>query len=169
MLRRMVLACFLAMACFWDDRHGRIPNRLIVLMTVVGMGWSAFLQVSFRTALMGMLLPFLALFPLFLMRVLGAGDIKLLSAAGVYLGHQSWRLVVISLFLGGMAGLILLLRRGLFWKRIREGLIYLMTLFRGKELVPYHYGIDSREAITIPFSWCVFGASGMIWMADWWQ
>lgn len=73
MLRRMVLACFLAMACFWDDRHGRIPNRLIVLMTVVGMGWSAFLQVSFRTALMGMLLPFLALFPLFLMRVLGAG------------------------------------------------------------------------------------------------
>lgn len=75
----------------------------------------------------GGILPILLLFPLFLFRMLGAGDIKLLSALGGFLGCRGILLVLAFSFLwGGLlsAGFLLVCKNG------RERLCFLGNYVR---------------------------------------
>lgn len=75
-------------ACWFDVRTRRIPNRLTFPATALGIAaataahggsgalWSA----------AGMLVGVLLFFPLFALKGLGAGDVKLMGALGAWLG-----------------------------------------------------------------------------------
>lgn len=165
MVRHMVLVCFLAMAAIWDYRANRIPNRLIGSMLLAGFLLNGVLAESGVNVVFGMLFPFFGLYLLFRMRVLGAGDIKLLCASGAYLGVQVVWLVGISLLLCAATGFILLLRRGVLGRRLVGGVTYLLTLLQGRCFVPYRYGLDSEDCISIPFSLCILTASGIVMIA----
>lgn len=69
-----------------DLKSYKIPNRLIVAGLVVSLvsndqGWT-----SIFGWIQGILLPVIFLFPLFIIRALGAGDIKLYSVIGGFYG-----------------------------------------------------------------------------------
>jgi prepilin peptidase CpaA len=61
----------------------------------------------------GILTGFLAMFPLYLIRAVGAGDVKLMAMAGSLLGPQEvWPALVGSIVAGGLFALLLSLWRG---------------------------------------------------------
>lgn len=71
-----------------DLKSYKISNLLIIFGLILGFiinyceqGWT-----SISLWFFGMLLPILLLFPLFLMKALGAGDIKLFSVVGCFCG-----------------------------------------------------------------------------------
>ena len=77
----------LAIACIWDLRTRRIPNALTLpaaalalVFHLVSGGWSAA-----GTSLGGWLLGAALFFPMFALRGMGAGDVKLFAAAGAWL------------------------------------------------------------------------------------
>ena len=114
----VLVSVYLAAAAFFDQRTGKVPNRLIVAGLALG-GARVFLPapcgalLSLRSAAAGIALPFFLLFPFFCLRLMGAGDIKLLMAAGACGGPDVvLRCMLIAFAAAGLYGVI----RHLWWK-----------------------------------------------------
>lgn len=108
--RTGVLIALLLVAAICDYRSFRIPNWLtaggmlfgtvytIMVPPVHGVGW------LFPAS--GILTGFLLMFPMYLLRAVGAGDVKLLAMAGAFLGWNDTLLALLfSFVVGGVAAL----------------------------------------------------------------
>jgi prepilin peptidase CpaA len=88
--RIVVLFCLLGYAVVSDVRSHRIPNRLVLSGLAFGFIYSAFVpfwgQHGFLWSLGGAAIGFGVLFPLWLLRMMGAGDVKLMAMVGSLLG-----------------------------------------------------------------------------------
>jgi prepilin peptidase CpaA len=115
--RTVILFALLITAAAIDVRRHRIPNWLTVSGLVFALGYSAFvpfyLQHGFLWSLGGAAAGFGVFFPMWLLRILGAGDVKLMAMAGALLGAQGvWPAVAGSLIAGGLFAILFALRRG---------------------------------------------------------
>lgn len=162
MARSGLLLIVLLGSAVLDIREYRIPNlwilagffgglALTALEAGAGQVWLAaggyILRVLTCTA---------ALFPLFVFRMIGAGDIKLMAVMAGFLGWESGFRVIIY---GGIAGACLALAKLLLQKNLRQRLHYLLAyfgrLFRTKEIVPYYQAERDGYGAGIPFAFCL--------------
>src|SRR4029453_1349383 len=105
----IVVGILLAVACLSDLRTRRIPNVLTmsaaagaVLFHLATAGWAA---AGWRGA--GLFLGAVLFFPMFVLRGMGAGDVKLLAAIGAWLGPGQVAIVALATSIAG--GLIALI------------------------------------------------------------
>jgi len=91
--RTVVLFFLLVYAAVIDVRSHRIPNRLVLAGLAFGLVYSVFVPFwgkhGFLWALGGAAIGFGVLFPFWLLRMMGAGDVKLMAAVGSLLGLQA--------------------------------------------------------------------------------
>jgi len=113
------------MACGYDYTRHKIPNDLIVLTAVLGMGrcfWeSGALEIL---CYLGKAVFVMALFyPFFKIGTIGAGDVKLL---GVTAGYLPFNKILVFLFVSLLAAAIISLIK--MWKnrQVRERIGYLL-------------------------------------------
>ncbi|RJP35629.1 MAG: prepilin peptidase [Actinobacteria bacterium] len=106
---------FTAAAGYSDLRYRKVPNRLIMAAMAGGLtlaaagGWG-----SLRMGLSGMALGFLLLFPAFLLRMVGGGDVKSLAVIGLAAGPGLlWISFMFGTAAGGLAAVFLLVLRRL--------------------------------------------------------
>lgn len=105
----------LAIACISDLRTRRIPNvltftaaGLALVFHVVTGGWSAA-----GTSLAGLLVGGALFFPMFALRGMGAGDVKLLAAVGAWIGPGQIVFVALATsIVGGLIGLVVAIGHG---------------------------------------------------------
>jgi prepilin peptidase CpaA len=113
----LLLALLLITAAVIDVRTYRIPNWLTMGGAVLGLLINAFgSQIGLLNALGGLGLGLVLLLPLWAVRVLGAGDVKLMAMVGAFLGvPEILGALVFSLIAGGLAaaGFALSRRKGL--------------------------------------------------------
>jgi len=125
-----ILACstLLLSAVWWDVKTHRIPNQLVLLGLGLGLATS-FLPngIGWQGAALGSLAGLAVFLPLYLLRILGAGDVKLLSAVGAFVGYPGILAVALLTGLaGGILALLLAMRlRQLrhMWSQIHQGLL----------------------------------------------
>lgn len=156
MLRDSLLAGFLVVAAINDVYSNRIPNALTGTMMICGMLYNCFFCVEIYRPLLGIVIPLLCTALLFVMRVLGAGDIKLLCATGVFLGESIIRIMCVSFVYSAIWGLVLLLLRRQFLIRMYRAVIYFLCIIYKRQIYAYPYGLISRERLTVPYAVCVF-------------
>lgn len=103
--RLAVLFMLLIGAVFVDLRERRIPNALVLMGLAAGLAmalwaWDITQMLDF---LAGVGLGLLAFLPLYLLRWVGAGDVKLLAVIGGFVGFPAvlW-VVLFALLAGGM-------------------------------------------------------------------
>lgn len=114
----------LLLAVVWEDvRHQRIPNRLVfwgaglgVLLNTFwpeGFGFVSQLPggLGFVSAIEGLALGLVVMLPMYLLRAMGAGDVKLMAMVGAFLGPWDVIGAVLCSFVAG--GLLAL---GYAWK-----------------------------------------------------
>jgi prepilin peptidase CpaA len=119
----------LALACLSDLRTRRIPNVLTisaaasaVLFHLATGGWSA---AGWSVA--GLFLGAALFFPMFALRGMGAGDVKLLAAIGAWLGPGQVAIVALATSIaGGVIAVIVALGHGYLRKALTN--LYLVLL-----------------------------------------
>lgn len=139
-------------AGYTDLRSRRIPNWLTVPGFVVGVSASTILGgwAGLKNSLLGTGLAFALLLPFWLLRSLGAGDLKFAAALGAYTGPG--RLVDIligSIFVAGIMALALVIYKGRLVETIRNIGHILISLVKFR-LPGTHVTIDDPNALTIP-------------------
>ncbi len=104
--------------CFagWNDyRTHRVPNWLNVILAVGGLSVHAWLAgwAGLWHATAGMLVGFGLLIGLWLVRGMGAGDVKFMAALGAWLGPQlTLYAVAVGGLIGGVIALCMIAARG---------------------------------------------------------
>lgn len=87
----VVLVALLTVACVSDLRTRLIPNRLVLVIIAAGFAFALIANSAiggFSRAGAGLLTGFAVWFPFYLLRMLGAGDVKLYAAAATFLGAR---------------------------------------------------------------------------------
>jgi prepilin peptidase CpaA len=116
-------AIFLAsIACWTDLRTRRIPNILTFGAAAAGLVFHALFSGSGPlTALAGWFTGVLIFSPLFLLRGMGAGDLKLLGALGAWLGPlMALRIGLWSALAGGVLAIIVAFAHGYARQALRN-------------------------------------------------
>lgn len=131
MLAGAVFTLLLLLAAFGDVRTRRIPNRLVVATALTGILYSVITAGPLWGTLRGMEGFFTGLafwLPFYVLGWLGAGDVKLVAAAGAWLGpREVVEGSLIAALLGAILALLWMVRsRGL--KRAAETLGIAATL-----------------------------------------
>ena len=162
----------LALTAAWTDwRSRRIPNWLTVSGAIAGVtlhaaltGWHGALF-----ALEGAAVALLLLLPPVLMRLLGAGDWKLMGALGAFLGPVLILFVfVLSIFTSGLMAMVQMSTAG----RVRETLQNMFVLVRGVLSfglkANQQVSLDNPNALKLPFGIAVAAATMIcFWAAHW--
>ena len=110
-----VVASSVAVAGVIDVRTFRVPNRLTVPLFISGIIYHAVTAglCGLQASLLGALVGFGILFGLYVLGIMGAGDVKLLTGVGAWLGPLSTTYVfVIAAMATAVYSIIVLLLRG---------------------------------------------------------
>lgn len=143
-------ALLLASVCLSDLRTRRIPNKLVLAIAFLGLAHSLYAGPSAATALArsfgGMGVGLAIWFPLYVLRMMGAGDVKFFAATATWLGvHATLEAAVLSAGFGGFLAAIWLVKSsgwGLAFVRVVHGLqrpsaLHLAEASQGKHRLPY--------------------------------
>jgi prepilin peptidase CpaA len=149
------MAIVTAVAAATDLRSRIIPNWLVLCGLVLGFGLNTYLHgwVGLWAALLGFGLALALYVPLFMLRAMGGGDVKLMAAIGALAGPKDWfTIFVLASVLGGAFALGLLFVRNSLGKtffniwHISQNLVRLRAPFATRP----DLDISSPKAITMP-------------------
>jgi len=167
---RILLVVVACAAGIIDIRTRRIPNWLCAAGLVAGFAARFYLEGAqgLLIAAEGFGLATLIYLPLWLLRGMGAGDVKLMAALGAIAGPKQWFVLFIaSAIVGAALALVVVMRRG------RLGATAMNTLYLAKELVllraPWkalpQTDFRHEEALRIPHG-AAIGAAALVlaWM-----
>ncbi len=105
----------LLLAAIYDVRYRRIPNWLNLSGVILGLGINWFIgrpEAGILFGLSGLGVAFGLYMVLYLVRAMGAGDVKLMAAVGALAGPSRWfGIFLITAIIGGILALIVVLLR----------------------------------------------------------
>lgn len=153
------MGVYLAGASWFDVRSQRIPNW----WSFLGILWGGLLRLVFSGEPVEVVWYFARVlvviaffFPLFIVRVLGAGDVKVMALLVGYLGLSSGiRVIGLGFLVGAVWGL-----GKMVWQRSlhRRWIIlsaYIRRLILTREVVPYYQAQRDRSEGVLPFAVCL--------------
>lgn len=154
-----------AMAAFTDCNTRKVRNSLVFPAVLIGLFWSLITDgfPGVMETFLGGALP-LVLFPFYIMRMLGAGDIKLLMALGVWLGlSECVSLIAFSILCGGVMALGVMLVQQNTVHRLGKLWMYLkVCIISGKLLLYQDFNRMDKDA-ALPFALAVLGGLICLW------
>lgn len=110
-----LLLGLLGIAVVSDLRRHRIPNLLVLLGLILGVGSQAYASGAMGAGygVLGLLVGFAVFLPLYALGGMAAGDVKLMAMVGSFLSPQSalW-VAALSLIAGAMCAVLIIFVRG---------------------------------------------------------
>lgn len=168
--QQVLLAATVLVAAIYDLRYRRIPNWLTLSALLFGValnasqfGWS-----GLATAVGGAGLAFLIYFPLYALRGMGAGDVKLMAAVGATVGAAHWfRIFLLSSILGALCAVPLLIWKGRLRRTVGNIGFMLKELlyFRPPYLRREELDVHSPGAVKLPHAVMIAAGSAAFLIA----
>lgn len=132
-LALMPLVLLLMLIARKDVNSHTIPNRLVLIGSILGVGLNTLLPSGFGfnnvvtgglgwiAGMQGLGVGLAVFIPLYWLRVMGAGDVKLMAMVGAFLGPNDILSVVLATFIaGGIMALVLVLRSRQFGQMLHN-------------------------------------------------
>ena len=145
-----IVLFLLAIATVFDVRSHRIPNWLVFSGALLGLAYHAFSPygTGVIASVGGLAVGLVSFMPLYLLRAMGAGDVKLMAMVGAYLGPASAFGAVVTVFIaGGVLALAAAIRNRAL-PRLYENLRFIMADMSMKMMV----GGAAAQVDAIPIS-----------------
>lgn len=120
-----------------------------------------------RLSLGGLALGFGAYFMLYMLRAMGAGDVKLMAALGAMVGWQDWvGIFIITAIIGGFTSLVLMTLRGRVKKTLWNVGFVLSEMKSGRAayLANEELDVRSSKAVGLPHG-AVIAAATLVFLA----
>lgn len=152
MAKIVVLVCCLIMALINDLRENKIRNVITLPTALLGLGLNLAEQggTGLVASVTGWLVPVLALIIFYLIKVMGAGDIKLFAAIGAVMGLPfTVGSFVISIYFGGVVALVLLIKRKQAGAILTRLINYAQHCLTRRKLTAYHSESESQFPFAI--------------------
>ncbi|MGS0824283.1 A24 family peptidase [Shewanella sp. 0m-8] len=152
---------FFTIAILIDLTRERIPNWLSILAIFVGFSINSYFAHlgGFATSFLGFLLAFIVLFPTFILKILGAGDIKLMMGIGALMGPTllMWS-IAYGIVAGALTSLLLILWKTGFsgcYKTLKRywDCFYLRTYFKPEADEAAGQRVPYAPALAIGWLW----------------
>jgi prepilin peptidase CpaA len=165
----ILLAALVIVAAVFDLRTRRIPNWLCAAGFIGGFGFQIALSgwAGARQAALGAGLALLIYVPLFALRALGGGDVKLMAAVGAIAGPTAWiAIFLVTAIVGGAIALVLIAIRGRIGRTLRNTGILLTELahFRPPHRAEEQLDVTSEKALRLPHG-CTIAAGALLYLA----
>lgn len=145
-----------------DLKSFKIKNHLILSGILLGLIFHLIEKNlnNFFNSILGSILPLIILFPLFKLKALGAGDIKLFSIIGLFFGKAFvLQTILYSFLIGGALSIIHLARKRQFLSRYQYLIQYTKTYFLKNstaKLTPYYNIKEQGYKGVIHFTAAIF-------------
>lgn len=140
MERIVVLFFILLLAAFTDLFWNVIPNWLNIVGYFVGIAYICF-TLSYLDAVQRIGISFIifaVFYFIFKIGCLGAGDIKLLMTASIYVDPKNFLLILLlSLFLAAAISICIMIRQNILWTRLVLFASYLQKCIQNRVVYPY--------------------------------
>ncbi len=153
---KCVLLALVFSAAVYDLRFRRIPNWLNLAGIAAGLlanlwlsGWH-----GFTASLLGLSVSLLVYIPLYLLRAMGAGDVKLMAAVGSIVGPGNWiEIFLATAILGGIVALLLVAWKKRFHQTVLNLAIIIAELLHFREPARRDLRLDVRHsgALRLPY------------------
>ena len=155
-IRLAIVLLLLLVATAFDIRSRRIPNWLVFSGALIGIVYHALSPYDRGTiyALEGLAVGFIAFLPLYILRAMGAGDVKLMAMAGAFLGPASTLSAVLLTFIaGGVLAIVAAVRNGAM-QMLLKNVRFIMTDMTMKVMTGSAAGIEARplSAGKVPYA-----------------
>jgi len=113
--KMLFVYALISAAVITDYKYFKIPNPLNLWGLISAIYFNLFLygQYNLDSIAIGFVIPFVILYPVFMVGGIGAGDIKLLCVIGTVIGIKSIMIFTVSCFL--IAGIIGIVKLILLW------------------------------------------------------
>jgi Flp pilus assembly protein protease CpaA len=137
-------------AIFTDLKYYKIPNLLILIGIISGLVYSAF-KYSYKAipqSLLCMAVVFICFYPFYIIKGLGAGDIKLFMMTGCFIRNDSLlNFILVTMIIGAVISII----KMIVHKESRQRLFYLGRYIRKavitKSLDEYEIDKTNKKAV----------------------
>ncbi len=169
---QVVLVLLVVTGAVFDFRFRRIPNWLVLAGLVLGLGVNAalFQWAGLRASLLGLATGFAVYFPMYLLRGMGAGDVKLMAAIGSIVGWTDWLgIFFVTAVIGGIAAIALLASQ----RRVAHGLtnvgflIVQLLSFRPPYARNEELDLASPKSVKLPHGVVIAWGSALFLGAAW--
>lgn len=141
-----VLLALVMVAAAYDLRFRRIPNWLTLSGFICGFSLNVLFlgRQGLVTASLGLLCALLVYVPLYLIRGMGAGDVKLMAAVGAIVGPHNWLgIFLATAILGGIVSVVVIALK----RRFHQTLLNLAVI--GAELLHFRVPSESEERLDV--------------------
>lgn len=152
---QILVAALAAIAAVYDLRERRVPNALALAGFLAGAGVQGATSgpPGLVLALAGAAVALVVYLPLYALRVLGGGDVKLMAALGAIAGPGHWiRLFLCTALLGAVLAVALTASRGRGAQLLKSLSRIVGSLGRGRAPYADHAEMDVRnpQALRLP-------------------
>ena len=132
-LKILLLLMLTFISLIQDIKYFKVKNITNLTFIILGITFSIF-DKTLASSLLGLIFPLL-LMPLFIFKMLGAGDIKLFCAIGSIIGYPKIALLILSsIILNGIIALILMIVR-------KQNFLYFFSWLKicilSQKIIPY--------------------------------
>jgi prepilin peptidase CpaA len=130
---RIALSTIVILAALFDWRERRIPNWLTLPALPLAITLQAIVGDGLVEALLGAAAAFVPFFLLFALGARGAGDVKLFTVVGAFVGiHNLLPVFVLVALIGGVAGIVVAMRAGALSRVLANVGRIAAALFQGR-------------------------------------
>jgi prepilin peptidase CpaA len=167
--QQILLAALVTAAAACDLRTRRIPNWLCAAGLVCGFACqiALFQWSGAREAALGTGLALLIYVPLFALRAVGGGDVKLMAAVGSIAGPKSWiAIFLVTAIVGGAIALVIIALKGRTRRTLRNVGILLTELahLRAPHRAEQELDVSSGKGLRLPHG-CTIAAGTLLYLA----